>query len=333
MLARQGRGTTFRLRADEAVGTGVRRVAFEQITKAIDDIDGGEPGRPETIHHVRKACKRMRSVARLVRGALGEATYQFENQWFRDSARLLSADRDGDVAVQVFNTLIGAAGDKIDNAVRAEVRRYLVAAGSGARGDGGRDARLREVVERLREALDRIPAWSLSKPGFTALRGGLTETYRRGRTLMLKAGDGTDPERFHSWRKQVGHHRYHSWLLREMWPVLHDTELGDVETLTEILGEHHDLEILQAYLRAAPGEPGGSSNMVLFGALIHRRRSALEKQALALGHQVYALPPTAFSNRMQEAWDTWRIEPQAGQDAAAPDSADVQPIEPRSSTA
>ena len=49
----------YRLEADESVDSGVRRIAMEQVEKAIREIDDAELGSHETVHQVRKRCKRL----------------------------------------------------------------------------------------------------------------------------------------------------------------------------------------------------------------------------------------------------------------------------------
>ena len=72
---------SFYLLADESVEDGIKRIVNEEINQAIKEIDNPRLKRNEAIHEVRKHCKKIRSVLRLVRPQF-EETYQFENAWY-----------------------------------------------------------------------------------------------------------------------------------------------------------------------------------------------------------------------------------------------------------
>ena len=76
----------FCLSANESVEDGIKRIVNEEIRRTIKKIDTSRLKRTEAIHEVRKHCKKIRSVLRLVRPQF-EKTYQFENVWFRDTAK------------------------------------------------------------------------------------------------------------------------------------------------------------------------------------------------------------------------------------------------------
>ncbi len=77
----------FRLQRGEAVNEGVRRIAGEQLEKAIAEIQNTELDRHEAVHQVRKRFKKIRGLIRLVRPA-------FEETYDRENARCF-AKRDG----------------------------------------------------------------------------------------------------------------------------------------------------------------------------------------------------------------------------------------------
>ena len=85
----------FHLLAKETVEDGIKRIVSEEIARAIKDIDNRRLKRTEAIHEVRKSCKKIRAVLRLVRPQF-EETYQFENAWFRDTAKGLAELRDAE---------------------------------------------------------------------------------------------------------------------------------------------------------------------------------------------------------------------------------------------
>jgi hypothetical protein len=74
----------FRLRADETVPDGIRRVARGQLARAGDDFAGvTKAGLGEAVHSTRKRLKRVRAALRLSREGIGDAAYQRENTHLR----------------------------------------------------------------------------------------------------------------------------------------------------------------------------------------------------------------------------------------------------------
>ncbi len=87
----------------------VRRLAYRRLEPAVE--------RPSTrvradaddvVHDLRKRCKRVRALLRLVRDSLGEDVYKSENRVLRDAARGLSPVRDAVVLIEVHDELVGA---------------------------------------------------------------------------------------------------------------------------------------------------------------------------------------------------------------------------------
>jgi hypothetical protein len=62
--------------------------------------------RAEGVHDARKAFKKARAVARLVRGALG-SSWRAQDHFWRDLGRALSAERDAQAVVEAFDALLG----------------------------------------------------------------------------------------------------------------------------------------------------------------------------------------------------------------------------------
>lgn len=68
----------YRLNPGESVQDGIRRVIGEQAERSLDELTDAHLDQAETIHQMRKRCKKIRAALRLVRNALGKA-YAVEN--------------------------------------------------------------------------------------------------------------------------------------------------------------------------------------------------------------------------------------------------------------
>src|SRR5215470_15650400 len=99
--------------AEESMEEGIKRIVNEEISEAIKEIDNPRLKKTETIHEVRKHCKKIRSVLRLVRPQF-EDTYQFENAWFRDTAKGLAELRDAEAIIETYDGLLNKFSDQID---------------------------------------------------------------------------------------------------------------------------------------------------------------------------------------------------------------------------
>jgi hypothetical protein len=75
--------------------------------------------------------------------------------------------------------------------------------------------------------------------------------------------------------------------------------------LSTLLGEDHDLAVFRETLAADPLAYGGHRILKDLFAVIDRRRQELERQAFALGREIYNDSPTVFTNRI-EAWMNYR---------------------------
>ncbi len=70
-----------------SVEANLRKIAASQINRAIAEIDDPDLEPHKTVHQVRKRCKKLRGLVRLVRDAFD--AYKVENVSFRDAAAQL----------------------------------------------------------------------------------------------------------------------------------------------------------------------------------------------------------------------------------------------------
>jgi hypothetical protein len=94
----------YRLRLGEDPQDGILRIVSEQVAKALDEIGDNDLDDHEKLQQVRKRCKKIRAVLRLVRPAVG-SVYSEENRWYRDQARGSSRVRDAQTLIGTFDSL------------------------------------------------------------------------------------------------------------------------------------------------------------------------------------------------------------------------------------
>jgi CHAD domain-containing protein len=300
----------YRLKAGEPVGDAITRIAREQIRRAIAEIDDAGLDRHATIHQVRKRCKKVRGLLRMVRPALG-TTYEHENACFRDAAGQLSRVRDAQTLIETLDGLASHFASALDPDFAAQVREQMVTRRREmADHESDLDDRLRSVRRVLAEADERSAAWELDETGFAAIAGGVGKTYRRGRKAMAEAYDASTTEAFHEWRKRTKYFWYQQRLLRPLWPAVMKARCATASALGDLLGDDHDLAVLAETLVQEPERFGTGNTVEGLLGLVHRRRLTLQQQARPLGERLFAEKPDALVARLERYWCAWQRERQ-----------------------
>lgn len=302
----------FRLKPDESVGKGVKRLARRQVEGALEELEPQHEDRDEAVHDARKRFKKVRSVLRLVRDELGEKVYRRENQCFRDAARPLTEVRDARVLVESFDKLLEHFANEVNAKSFTGTREAL---------EGNRQAiRARvldesntfaEVAEAIAGAHERVRSWSIDHRGWSALRRGLRRVYRHGREALATAVADPTAENLHAWRKESKYLWHQLQLLEPLWPAVLKELANQVHTLSSLLGDDHDLFLLRQTLANGPDVFGGTSTLETLFALIDRRRAELQQEAFLLGQRIYRDRPRAFTSRIKGYWKAWRSEAKA----------------------
>ncbi len=321
---------SFRLKeGDGTIAAGVRRIARAQIEAAIAEVDDGALDRAHVVHQVRKRCKKIRSLLRLVRPKLG--VYRQENKRFRDAARLLSTARDAEILVATYDQLAQHFGRRFDADAFAPVRARLVAARNGAADAGGdvNDA-LAGFRAAMAQALDATDAWKISGNGGDAMRAGLEASFEDGRKALKAAHRKPDIDNMHTLRKRVKDAWYQTRLLRDIWPGPMRARAEALGTLADLLGEEHDLAVFAERIDALIEDGIDSEVGTPLRVLATERRRQLQGTALALADRVYAGRADAEARRMVDLWKAWRrapdvVAPAADEEAAA----DAPPAPPK----
>jgi CHAD domain-containing protein len=298
----------YRLKADEPVTDGIKRVTLGEIDKAETMLSQDGEERDEGIHEARKSFKKIRAVLRLVRPSLGSA-YAAENAWFRDVARDLSDLRDAQAVLESFDKLQNALPDQTNKEAFADIRAAL---DRRRKSLGENDNILARNVARVREDLQtvrqRVDSWDFKRTGFAAIGPGLRNTYRRGRQARVKAYDAPTDEAFHEWRKRVKYHWYHVRLLQDLWPDMLKPSRASLKELSDILGDDHDLVVMKQTIAQIHSDGRDSAACGAYVALVNQRQEHLRAAARSLGDRIYAEKPKCLHGRFRSYWQTWRGE-------------------------
>lgn len=286
-------------RKDRTVEHALRRIAREQVDKAISAIDDSEGDSAATIHDVRKRCKKLRGLVRLVGPSF--AAYSDENVDFREIGQLLGGLREARVLKDTFDQL-AERYEQVDPQSRKRFRRGLQ---TRPQIDQGSE-RLAEARQRLAVARERIGDWTLAADGWAAIGPGLMRTAIRARAALDRIGGSHAPKLHHELRKQVKYHWHHMRLLRPIAPKEIKPRADLAAELSDHLGEHHDLAVLDTTFRAEPGAFGAERDVEATLVLARRHRVLLEEQSLRLARRLLAESPESLTERFGREWMAWR---------------------------
>ena len=300
----------YHLRRTKTVKAGIVNTARSQIDKAIAEIDDKELNHHEVVHQVRKRCKKLRGLIRLIRPVFPD--YKKENSFFRDAAGELSSVRDAQSIIECFDDLAehyeNMAGLVHFEPIRRHLidRRAKIADNTDDLGD-----RLKTFRARMVEARARVKKWKITDEGFDAVAEGFMKTYKRGRKTFSKAYEKPSAENFHEWRKRVKYHWYHCRLLREIWPEMLKVQRKTANDLADLLGDDHDLAVLQETLqkehqRLVHLRDCNAEDLDRIFALINEYRAGLQYQAQFLGERLYAERKKCIAKRFRSYWMSWR---------------------------
>jgi CHAD domain-containing protein len=291
---------SYRLKTDEGIADGIRRVMREQLEGGICEMSRATEGtESKAVHATRKRIKKARALLRLVRGQIGRKIAEMENRFLREAGRTFASSRDARVRREMLERLreqIGqrsAAFPQTVVAVCAEIEKTMEDF-----------ARQREAaLARLQEVCDRIEGWPLENLEMADLCCALTEAYRRGRKCFHSADAGGTAQNFHAVRKRVKDIWYQSRILRSLNPPVLCALKESADTLGRQLGDLHDLTAFRSWLEQETSLPGGE-RVVLFD-LVCTREKELKEIALDLGARFFAEKPKALERRLLRDARTW----------------------------
>ncbi|WP_372893500.1 CHAD domain-containing protein [Rhodosalinus sp.] len=286
--------------SDPTLGDAVRRIALDQVTRARAEAEDPALAAPQAIHQIRKRCKKLRGLLRLVRP--GFAAYAEENAAIRDLARRLSGLRDLEALIETHDRLM--ARDEAEPARFAPVRAALTQR---------KQAAPERVDDDTREALDalagRIAGWEIGGKPAKVIAGGLEKTWRRAAKAHADCRDAPTTDAMHEWRKRVKYHWYHCRILAPVWPGPVGARAEEAKRLSDILGDHHDLALYAAHLASEDAPRLAPEAQTALGRITDRALAELERDAFALGARFFAEKPKRASKRLAALYSIWESEP------------------------
>lgn len=273
----------------------VRKIARDQVESGLALARAGGDF-DKTVHDLRRRCKKVRGLLRIVRPRFSE--FDRENAHFRNAAAALSPARDAAVMVETLREAMSQSwASPIADADKARLAEALEKNAASVAAGLNRAQVLADFAGAMEEVLPRIEDWSLKGDDFDLIEPGLSATYDRMRKRMKKARKSGRPEDFHDWRKDSKYHWFHISLLRESAPDVLGGRRSNLDTLGELLGDHHNLHVLLETIdRLVPN----AAPPILDG--LRAEQEALGDRALVLGQQLNVETAEQLTTRLRHFW-------------------------------
>lgn len=297
---------SYRLESDEMPADGIRRIAREQLEKALCEIEQLSTAKAAVaVHATRRHIKKVRALLRLVCDEIAEEIFEEENRRLRDVAQSLSGARDAQAQLNVLEKLRERAGQK-KSAFRTTAATLKSEISALSRNLSAEEEAAETTLQWIS---DRIEGWPLDNRSAENLCRALKRFYRRGRKGLRCVESDPTAENFHSWRKRVKDVWYQSLLLQNLHPAVMCELANGAQTLGRQLGDLHDLAFFRSRLAGAAEFPESERTALL--GLICAREGELQEIALDLGARFFAEQPKAFEKRLLRYAKEWpaRSEP------------------------
>jgi CHAD domain-containing protein len=285
---------SFQFKQKESVDEAVRRVFRECVGEARGMLS--RCGRPAAVHNVRKQIKKLRAILRLVRSEIGRDDYDKSVKPLRQVADGLTESRDAHTRLTAFLKLVGRAAQFVD--VEDNLRRHCQRESRRFR----KNQFVAKAGRRLWKTGRRMDSLKIRATD-AWIEPGLEQNYGLGRTALSLVRKNPSSENFHEWRKHVKDLWYCLLLLHLGLPVHTRAMTGRLESLSESLGDDHDLVLLREFVVEKCDRRRSGVKILL--ELIESRQAELRAEALKLGVRIYAETPEVFCRRVGADWSRW----------------------------
>jgi CHAD domain-containing protein len=277
----------YRLRTDESVAHGLKRVVMKELSAAVDTLSIPTAS-DEDIHEVRKSIKKVRAVLQLVENEIDVSDALDD---LRTAGHLLAPLRDADALVGNAKALCARHGRPLSAKACVALSRRLSEKRTRLR--GAADRVKKRAAQSLADTWRSADGWNWDKIGQSDFQERLRRQYKRARRGMLKSRDSNQAERFHTWRKRIKTLWYGMRLLQSHVGL--GRQLTDLKRLESWLGEDHNLAVLRRHIVRTDGAAGASQ----LRGLVEQRQKGLRRKALALAARRFSETPKRFSRRVQ----------------------------------
>ncbi len=290
----------FRVRPDESITHGLRRLAKKELASAREQLQRTSPPDDDAIHEARKSVKKVRAVVHLVNRDNGRRLRGSKKR-LRAVSRALSQSRDADAMIVVLQKLLDRQPHLLSEHTLARVRHLLADHKHAVVQKATRERSWKEVVQELRALHAAVKQWSPAHNRFGALAPGLRVTHRRGRKAMAQALARHRAADFHEWRKELKALWYELRLIESAGAVIH-RDVAILKRAETWLGDDHNVVLLCAYLSSDQSFENDSMEFRRLKRAGDRYQQELRRKAIASTKAIYGTPTGVYVRAVKRAW-------------------------------
>jgi CHAD domain-containing protein len=296
----------FRIRKEESVKKGLRRILNKETTSAIEVLTSNAQS-DEAVHEARTSIKKLRAVLGMIRKDVPDvANHDLER--LRRAGRLLSPMRDADALLETARDLCRRYPGALSERTCAEFRRRLATRKQHANRTASRDQTQRKAAKTLRGLRKSAKDWDLKTARFARIAKRLEESYRSARKAMAQAQKKQQASDFHQWRKRSKDLWYRLRLFEELMPTLR-REIADLKRLETWLGEDHNLLVLRTQVVGDRALQQDRPAVAAVTSRAEHRQTQLRRSALSLGARLFRRKPRLYVRHIRRAWRASKARP------------------------
>jgi len=251
-------------------------------------------------HEIRKHCKKLRALFRLVRPAF--PAYRAEQCAARDAGRELTMVRDITAHREALQRLRARDPARYGIAQLDAAEAWLAQLQQSTAASRGQVRAVQHALRLLDAQRQRAATWKLDACDFPAVADGFVRAYAAAREALSQARRTPSAAHLHELRKRIKYHRLHLELLRTLWTRPISAAVLEAEDVGELLGQHHDLHMLVPAL-CDPARGPARLDVHWLERLVHPELRRLERRALRGAQCVLADKPRCLHARYHTFWD------------------------------
>lgn len=250
---------------------------------------------PDRVHDLRITVKRLRALWRLMATQGHRKTAEKRDKALRDAARRLSVARDRQVMGETLDALRAGTRRDYEQAAVDAVRRMALPEDQAAVAPAAPEG-LETVFSDDRAAWDALTV----EEGTELLRKGFGRLYADARQRGFEAIAENRASVWHDFRKSAKAQLY---LLDPIADRLDDSDVAikDLKKLGRRLGELHDLQVLEEFLRQARKEADDKEPFAHVRQMIGRREAAVVEDCEKRTRRFFGPKPKAFRQALRQA--------------------------------
>jgi CHAD domain-containing protein len=298
------RDMAFRLRPEESVAHGLRRLARKELKAARKQLQRHAQPTDEAVHEARKSLKKASAIAGLLEADGTQGVGRFDKRR-RRANRILSKVRDSAANVEILHKLKVVDPALISAPRFRRLRRRLQQRRVEARRTAGEHDDWQTVQRDLRRLEAQVKQWRPKHRHFKALASGIERSLRVGHKALRRAQRRQDAADFHELRKQVKQLWYALRLLEACGAGV-KRDAARLHSLESWLGDDHNVLTLTTELEEDRSVCQGLIDVDRLRLAGHQLQCGLRTQAVRSASRFYGKSVDDYVQRLKRTWRSCR---------------------------